>query len=124
MYKRLTAAILGLSLLGGSVVAAVPAQASTAPKYLCYNNGSVPKQLTANTSPKTCNGIYRITVSGKMVAQLDNRRVKNYADLLKRLQAGYTASQKWCAQNSLTCTIVTSVGSLLLGGVIKRTITG
>lgn len=126
MYKNLAAVALGFSLLGGSVVAmapAAPAQASTAPKYLCYEGTSIPRSLTANTSPKKCNGIYRITVSGQIVAQIDNRRVKNWNDLAKRLQSGYEASQKWCAQNSLTCTIVTSVGSLLLGGVIQRTMT-
>ncbi|WIE77143.1 hypothetical protein [Curtobacterium sp. MCSS17_007] len=63
-------------------------------------------------------------MSGKMVAQLDNRQVKNYGDLLHRLESGYKASQKWCSENSLTCTIVTAVGSTLLGGVIKRTIEG
>jgi len=123
MYKKLAAVALGLSLLGGSVVAAAPAQASTTPYYLCYRGTSIPQNLTANTSPKKCNGIYRITVSGKIVAQVDNRKVKNWADFSKRMQAGYAASQKWCAQNSLTCTIATSLGSLLLGGVFSRTAT-
>ncbi|WP_022907679.1 hypothetical protein [Curtobacterium sp. B18] len=123
MMKQLAAVVIGLSLLGGSVVAVSPAEASSTPHYLCYRGTSIPQNLTANTSPKKCNGIYRITVGGKMVAQVDNRKVKNWADFSRRMQAGYQASQRWCAQNSLTCTIVTSVGSLLLGGVFSRTAT-
>lgn len=40
------------------------------------------------------------------------------------VKRGNASAQKWCSDNSLSCGIMTSIGSLLLGGVIKNTIEG
>lgn len=38
------------------------------------------------------------------------------------IRNGYTATQNWCANNSFTCAVVTSVGVSLAGGWIKAAI--
>lgn len=96
---------------------APPASASAALKYTCWSGGSIPQYLTKSSDPRKCRGLYKISKSGKYVAVLDNRRVKNFSDLKKRIKQGYTSMQKWCSSNSLTCAVMTSVGVLALQGV-------
>lgn len=120
MIKRFAAVAVGLALLGGTVAAPAPAMASDSPKYLCYRGTSIPQTLKSNTDPKTCNGIYRITLHAKIEVQIDNRKVKNWNDLVKRVRAGEKSAEKWCGDNPLSCGVLTTIGTTLLGGVFKK----
>lgn len=107
-----------------TVGAAAPASAASDVNYACYNYVGAPQQLTAKSDPKKCNGIYRISKDGKVVVQIDNRKIKNWSQFVAAVKRGNASAQKWCSDNSLSCGIMTSIGSLLLGGVIKNTIEG
>lgn len=106
-------AAMSASLTGVGVATAQPAQALDTTYYKCYIGTPTPLEWK-NKNPASCNGIFRITRNAKTLFALDGRKVKNYDDMVKNLKGEYKAAQKWCADNSLTCTVVTSVGLALV----------
>jgi uncharacterized membrane protein len=123
---KVTAGALGASLIFSATVTgiAVPASAAGSTNYACFNYGGAPQQLTSKSNPKNCNGIYKISKDGKVVASIDNRKIKNWTQFVAAVNRGNKSAQKWCSDNSLSCGVLTSIGSLLLGGVLKKTIEG
>lgn len=110
-------ALATVAIMAVAVVERGPSAEASSTSYSCFSGTPAPQQLTNRSDPRKCRGVYKIWQGGRYVVTIDNRRVKNWSDLGRRLQQGYTASQKWCASNSLTCTIVTTAGFLALRGV-------
>lgn len=75
-------------------------------------------------NPKSCSGIYQVYQWNAamqrpvLVLQIHNGGVGVWT----AIRNGYTATQNWCANNSFTCAVVTSVGVSLAGGWIKAAI--
>lgn len=71
--------------------------------------------------PRKCKGIYEVfdltspQHGGKTIMFLQNPGT----NVWNAIARGYAATQKWCASNSFTCAVVTSVGVSLVGGWIK-----
>lgn len=110
-------AILGI---GGSVALATPAVAATPTRALCGNS-----TVWDGKDPNTCDGIYRLydlTSSqhgGKVIFQVDNTNyAARQAGAWAAVKGGYDAANAWCADNSLTCTVVTAVAVAVISPLL------
>jgi hypothetical protein len=72
-------------------------------------------------SPEKCNGVYRLYdlygggPRGTIIFQVNNTNyAANKKAMEKAITSGYKAANKWCGQNSLTCSIVTGVAVAIL----------
>lgn len=103
----LTAVAMSLSLgVGGLVAGAAPAQA--AGKYARCNNGITLRDWTGK-DPRTCtpSGTYWL-YSSRGTPILKVQRVSNGSPLWDAIGQGYTATQRWCSNNSASCSVVSS----------------
>ena len=80
--------------------------------YQCYGGGTVPVQSNNPMNPKKCSGSYYILDSNYQV-KWSNNAVKSTSPLWTAVANGYTATQKWCSNNSFTCNVVTAIGVTL-----------
>lgn len=124
--NRIVSGALALTMALGfiatqSTLAAEPANAAASTTSVCWKpNPKVPGSSTTvwnGKNPKDCHARYQLydIRNSRPVLVLDlNKPAVDSAAFWKAIAAGYTASQKWCAQNSLTCTIIVSVGVALV----------
>lgn len=114
---KVLAPIAGVSaallLTAGLTLAPAPPARASNTYYACGMGTPIPFNW-AGKNPKECKGVYKIEVGGVSKLTIDNRRVKDWNGLIKRFSEGYASAQKWCASNSLTCTVVTTVGLALV----------
>ncbi|MDN5585191.1 hypothetical protein [Brevibacterium aurantiacum] len=93
-------------------VSSVSTQASKFKKgyqYQCkaYSVRGASQYKTWTGSPKKCKTTYRVVNSkGKIVLQI-NKPQKSLAQIAGK---SWKSANKWCGANSLTCTILTTVG--------------
>lgn len=78
-----------------------------------------------NKDPRTCEGHYTVRqfgpdlpYQGKVIFQT-YYGAPGYQRMWNAVASGYQATQDWCADNSATCAVVTSVGVSIVGGWIK-----
>ncbi|MFK4730801.1 hypothetical protein ROT00_14020 [Agromyces mediolanus] len=112
--------VLGLNTMQATVAAA-PASAAGSTTAVCWkpNPAIRGSQTTVWTgkNPRTCRARYQLydVRGGRPVLVLDvKKKAVDSAAFWKAVAAGYAASQKWCSQNSLTCTLIVSVGIMLV----------
>ncbi|MBD8104741.1 hypothetical protein [Plantibacter sp. CFBP 8775] len=110
-------AILGI---GGSVAVATPAAAATPTRALCGNS-----TVWDGKDPDTCDGIYRLydlsssQHGGKIIFQVDNTNyAARQAGAWAAVKGGYEAANDWCADNVLTCTVVTGIGIAIVSPLL------
>jgi hypothetical protein len=80
-----------------------------------YAGGSTKTFDWTGKNPSTCGQYYRLYVNGKLVFAAQTRSGPNIWGVVGQ---GYTALQKWCSRNSMTCGVVTSVGTLAVASLL------
>lgn len=76
-------------------------------------------------NPKTCKSTYKVYEwSTAMQRPVLKFQVTKGTNIWPYVAKGYKATQDWCAKNSLTCGVITSVGVTIVGGWLKNAITG
>lgn len=108
MRTKLTGAIAGIAL-GMAALSPTPATAADSTKITCNANNPTGTQVNwKGKDPKKCSGTYMIQKNGKVVLRVNNNQ--NGPGFYGVAKEGYEATQKWCAKNSATCGVITSVG--------------
>lgn len=114
-----------LVMFAGSVVMAGPAAAAppAGVKTYCMQAGPASvKRSWDGKDPQSCATTYWIEKNGTKVMQLnvgEANRAKIRAKMWGAMKGDYDAAQDWCSGNSLTCTLVTSAGFAILGGILS-----
>lgn len=82
----------------------------------CTYSGGMTKSFDwTGKNPSTCGQYYRLYVNGKVVFAAQSRSGPNIWGVVGQ---GYTALQKWCSSNSMTCGVVTAVGTLTVASLL------
>ncbi|WFR68370.1 hypothetical protein P9139_09290 [Curtobacterium flaccumfaciens] len=104
------------TILAGGVLASPAEPANAAPVKIverCYAGTGYTgaNKDWSGKNPKSCNGSYIMyDVSGR--APLNLVKIKNtkHVSFQKFVTSEYKAAQKWCSNNSFTCTLLSAVG--------------
>jgi hypothetical protein len=124
--KRLIAVILVLAVAAGAAVAEASVSPTTQASAASFNaicwkpNPKIPGSSTTvwtGKNPKDCKARYQLydTSRGRGALVLDiAKNGTSSVSFWAAIQKGYAAAQKWCSQNSLTCTVIVSVGVALV----------
>lgn len=80
-----------------------------------YSGGMTKSYDWTGRNPSTCGQYYRLYINGKVVFAAQSRSGPNIWGVVGQ---GYTALQKWCSRNSMTCGVVTSVGTLAVASLL------
>lgn len=143
MNKRIAStaatAVLALGLLSPNASPAAASTTSTAPDRAAEAVGTQAKGFKTGYSytcvhptpnsqaknmrgkdPKTCNGWYQIVEkkSGKKVLVVNTQ--KNNGGVVTALRKGVKATNKWCDNNSATCSVVIGVGIAIAQGILTN----
>lgn len=104
-----------------SPVGATPSQAAST-RAICYTAQSYQQgsQLWNGKNPKSCPGSYQLyDMSGArptLIMQIRNTKAVSFQQLVAK---EYADAQRWCANNSLTCTIITGIAFVVVGRYFK-----
>lgn len=120
-----TIAVVGVvaSTVVATALTAVPVSASESEAksetlYVCAKGTPIWFNWSGK-NPKTCQGVYKIERDGVEKLRIDNRKIKNWGDFVKALNAGWSSAQNWCSKNTLTCTVMTGVGVALISPLLS-----
>lgn len=123
--KHTLGGMLAIALLVMGVVAspvgATPSYAAST-RAICYTAQSYQQgtQDWAGKNPKSCPGSYQLyDMSGPrpaLIMQIRNTKAVSFQQLIAK---EYADAQRWCSNNSLTCTIITGVAFALVGRYFK-----
>ncbi|GAA1485276.1 hypothetical protein GCM10009625_20800 [Brachybacterium fresconis] len=89
----------------------------------CITSGSSGVEGTPWTgkNPEDCSGEYRLydITRGRptLIAQIDNA---DSIGIKEAVAGDYASAQDWCADNSLSCSILTGAGFFVLGILVNR----
>lgn len=105
--RALAAVALGVALgTGGLLVHAAPAQAKG--EYARCTNGITVSDWTGK-NPKNCTswgGYWLYDSTGKAILKISKSPATS--PVWTAISQGYTAAQRWCSNNSATCTVIGS----------------
>lgn len=120
--SRIVAAMtIAAGLSVGGLSAAPAAEAAPTTYYARCNNGITLRDWTGK-NPKDCTpfGVYWLyKQTGNVITPIMKiSGAPKGSPLWDAIKAGYSAAQKWCSNNSLTCGIVTAAGVTIVAGLI------
>lgn len=125
LKTRAGAAVLVLTLVavgtvGQGTVASVASASAASYSAVCWKpNPKVAGSTTTSwngKNPKDCNARYQLydTSRGRGALVIDINKTANTTAFWSAVSRGYSAAQTWCNKNSLSCSILVSVGVALL----------
>lgn len=112
--------LVAVGIVGQGTTASVSAANAASYSAVCWKpNPKVPGSTTTSwngKNPKDCNARYQLydTSRGRGALVIDINKKANTTAFWKAVSQGYSAAQTWCSKNSMSCSILVSVGVALL----------
>lgn len=120
MIRKISTLFAALALSLGMMVATGEAAAAYGTpdpvNYATCQSGVTAAYYPVDADPRDCHTYYRLYHNHKLVLSMDN---SSNPDVWNRWGRGYRAAQDWCANNSMTCGVMTGIGFMIVSPIIS-----